>query len=127
MKGSIFEELQRENEMSQKGRNRFTMRNDRLQKSNQNNAHNQIELALPKVAEAITEAILNKLNDDKGGRPPHWLEYIREVDADKVAYIFLTHVWMLLNKNSSLTKTIVTIGRCIELGDIRSGVTTKRC
>ena len=58
MKGSIFEELQRENEMSQKGRNRFTMRNDRLQKSNQNNAHNQIELALPKVAEAITEAIL---------------------------------------------------------------------
>lgn len=114
MKGSIFQELQRENEMSQKGRNRFTMRNDRLSKSNQNNAHNQIELALPKVTEAITEAIIVKSKEQKG-RPPHWLEYLKEVDADKVSYIGLNSCMDAVGQNSSLTKTIVTIGRFIEL------------
>ena len=46
---------------------------------------------------------------------PHWLEYIREVDADKVAYIGLNSCMDAVGQNSSLSKAIVTIGRCIEL------------
>ncbi len=108
-------EVRREEEFFSKGHQRF---NERLESnhrpSTQNNPQSLITGALPKVACGIRAAIASEI-DKATGRPSIWLDDLKDLDADILAYIGLNACMDSTVSHGKKTSLLVKIGHRVEL------------
>lgn len=108
----VIEELKREKEMFETGRQRYL---DRLEKSKPSDQHhpNQIILeALPRTVEAITQEIAKAKIPSKG-RPPSWLADVEDIDPYKLGVICLNVMMDGVAISAAQTSIMKSIGRRI--------------
>ena len=108
-------EMKREEEFFSKGHQRF---NERLESnhrpSTQNNPQSLITKALPRVAAGIRAALVGE-TDKATGRPSIWLDDIKDLDADILAYIGLNACMDSTVSHGKKTSLLAKIGHRVEL------------
>lgn len=101
-------EMQREQEMIQRGQERYLQRNSSIPGSQQDVPHQSITQALPLVSKALLSTI--EVNQNTVGRPAVWQEVLKDLDADIVSYIGLNCMYDSVVRFDTLTQCLLKIG-----------------
>jgi len=110
-----LEELQREDQMRQGGIQRYNNRQAKQKQLSKSNTHHSfITNALTKVSEGITQYIDLELAKGRG-KPYRWVETLKDLDPDKLAYIGLNTFMDAVGQSSSLTACTAKIAKRVEL------------
>ena len=121
LRGNILEELTHEQEMAVLGRDRYLQRQEKQSLSLQSNPHKLITGAIDRVTDYLRAAIDEELSKSSG-RKFAWVEDIRNIDTDLLAYIGLTVCMDAVGRNSTRNSTLVGIGHRIEMEVFASGL-----
>ena len=116
-----------EDKMKTDGQQRYLKRQSKMTSAaTMNEPHKLITTAISKVSKEITTVIETEvLKFDSGGangRPRAWLELIKDIDPDTLAYIGLNTTFDAVLKFGSQTSTLSKIGRRIELENFALGL-----
>ena len=114
VKGNLLDELTHEQEMSTLGRERYLKRQEKQSLSLQRNPHQLITGAIDRVAQHLQMTVDDELNKSSGRRFS-WVEDIRGLDAELLAYIGLTISMDAVGRNSTRNSCLVNIGHRIEM------------
>ena len=116
-----------EENMKTEGQQRYINRQSKMTSaSTMNEPHKLITSAISKVSQEITSMI--KLQTEaptdggSGGRPRQWLQHLKDVDVDTLAYIGLNTCFDSVLSFGSLTSTASKIGRRVELENFALGL-----
>ena len=110
-----LQEIDREKEFFVKGRERYLGRLETNHRpSTQNNPQSLITQALPKVAAGIRSAIAAE-SERVMGRPSIWLNDLKDLDADILAYIGLNACMDSTVSHGKKTSLLAKIGHRVEL------------
>ena len=113
--------------MKTEGQQRYINRQSKMTSaSTMNEPHKLITSAISKVSQEITAMIKlqTEAPTDGGsvGRPRQWLQHLKDVDVDTLAYIGLNTCFDSVLSFGSLTSTASKIGRRIELENFALGL-----
>ncbi len=110
--GTAAIQRQLEQEMLQRGQERYNKRNISIQGSQQEVAHRSITDVLPSVAECLTKYIdqEDKRIKKTGGRIAAWYDVISKLDADILSYLGLNCMYDGVVRHETLTQTMLKIG-----------------
>ena len=114
-KADLVDEITREQKMFSDGNQRYKDRSEKNKTtSTQKHPHNIVSKALPKVSKAIHSFIKTEVNKSSG-RKYDWVEDIKTIDTDILAFIGLNCCMDAVSMNQSFTTCITKIGLRIEL------------
>ena len=110
-------QAQFEQEMIQRGQERYKRRQQKLSPSQQEIPHQIITQALPKVSETIVRYLREdeQRSDSGRGRRSEWYEPLVDQDPDTLAYIGLNCCYETVLKQNSLAGCYTQIGGRVEL------------
>lgn len=108
----VIQEIAREKEMFESGRQRYLDRLEKSKPSDQVHSHNVIAEAVPRVAESI-EAEIAIAQESKKGRPPTWLPDVVGLDVYKLAIICLNTMMDGVAIGAAQTSILKSIGKRI--------------
>ena len=110
-------QAQFEQEMIQRGQERYKRRQQKLSPSQQEIPHQIITQALPKVSETIVRYLKEdeQRSDSGRGRRSEWYEPLVDQDPDTLAYIGLNCCYETVLKQNSLAGCYTQIGGRVEL------------
>lgn len=110
-------QAQFEQEMIQRGQERYKRRQQKLSPSQQEIPHQIITQALPKVSETIVRYLKEdeQRSDSGRGRRSEWYEPLVNQDPDTLAYIGLNCCYETVLKQNSLAGCYTQIGGRVEL------------
>lgn len=106
-----------EQEMIQRGQERYQRRQEKLTASQREIPHQVISEALPRVSQAIAEAIQEDQKRFKSGlgKKSVWFEELQDLDTDTLAYIGLNVCYESVMQQGTLAGCMITIGTRVEL------------
>jgi DNA-directed RNA polymerase len=101
-----------EQEMLERGQERYNKRNISIQGSQQEVAHRSITEVLPKVSECLTNYVDQEENRLKtaGGTPAAWHGIISKLDVNILAYLGLNAMYDAVVRHETLTQAMLKIG-----------------
>lgn len=110
--GTTKIQRQLEQEMLQRGQERYNKRNISIQGSQQEVAHRSITEVLPKVSKCLSNYVDQEENRLKtsGGTPAAWHEIISKLDADILSYLGLNAMYDAVVRHETLTQAMLKIG-----------------
>ena len=116
-----------EDKMKTDGHQRYIKRQSKMTSaSTMNEPHKLISSAISKVGAEIKTLVqteVQKFNSGgSNGRPRAWLELLKDIDTDTLAYIGLNTAFDAVLKFGSQTSTLSKIGRRIELENFALGL-----
>lgn len=111
------QQAQLEQEMIQRGHERYKKRQEKLPPSQREIPHQSITEALPQVASTIVKYLReDEQRFDSGrGRKSEWYDMLVDQDPDTLAYIGLNQCYETVLKQNSLAGCLSMIGSRIEL------------
>ena len=110
-------QVELEDEMIQKGRERYLRRQEKLSPSQREIPHQKITKALPKVSKDIVNRLKKDFQrfDSGCGKKSQWYEELVDQDPDTLAYISLNSCYESVINRNSLAGCLTAIGARVEL------------
>ena len=115
---TVYEQQHKlEEQMIQRGQERYKRRQEKLSPSQREIPHQEITKVLPIVAQRIIDLIDEdrKRFDSGRGRKSEWFDTLVDQDPHKLAYIGLNSCYETVLKQNSLAGCLTSIGTRIEL------------
>ena len=110
----IEQNAELEQEMIQRGHERYERRQEKQTPSQREVPHQLITEALPRVSEAIEEELIRQQDTCRRGRTRAYTEELQGLDFDKLAFIGLNSCYETLIRSGSLAGCLITVGARIE-------------
>ncbi len=110
-------QVELEDDMIQRGRERYLRRQEKLSPSQREIPHQKITKALPKVSKDIVNRLKKDFQrfDSGCGKKSQWYEELVDQDPDTLAYISLNSCYESVINRNSLAGCLTAIGARVEL------------